>query len=240
MKKITRLYNKDGKEFDTKNFKLYSSEGNTSTIYIKDDIILKVYLDITKDNSTLSRKMFDILKEIDNPNFIKLKDYYFDTTCSNEKTVIKAYTSEKIEQGELNIIDMNTSFFLDSINELEKLCEDFANHHIILKDIRGNNILFNESGPTLIDPDLFYQMKILPKTLISESNKREMLEYIRKYLYKCYDIYYGISTMKKYHEVRSKIDDICDINPNSMASNLSKKIHERKLSLALQTQKKRL
>lgn len=68
------LYSSKHEIIDADKYEFYGSGAN-SKVYVKNDEVLKLYKDV-KIRYYMKRKTFEMLKEADIPNLVKLRDYY--------------------------------------------------------------------------------------------------------------------------------------------------------------------
>ncbi len=141
--------------------------GSNAEVYKYDDLAIKVYDDASFDCKNIQIDIFEDLRDIDLPGFIKLVDY--DTvTCQKErfykkrreysveeKEVIYAYSSKYIEKSNEKMIDKPIDYTLESLYEYKKLLEELNKRKILISDMHEENIIVSDSNAVIIDPDLF-------------------------------------------------------------------------------------
>ena len=149
-------------------------------------MILKKYYYSTELNYRLSEKMFDLLKNINNPHFIELIDIYSDFNfielLKNKMGILSffvdAYTAKYYPDNSINVLLEHKDFILDNIKELEVLFRTFSENMICTDDIKRDNTVIGKDGIVIIDPDLFYTIES-SKEFISILNKKNLLKLFR-------------------------------------------------------------
>lgn len=178
-------YNRKLEKIDLSGMK-YMTNGGCASIYRNNDIVFKQYYNNTSYSMRLNSDMFDLLKQIDNPHFIKLIDIYSKMgyaillknkiIYSNFK--VDAYTSEYYIDNTINILYENKDYILENFYELEKLFKIFSDNKIIADDVRRNNVIIGRKNIVVIDPDLFYITNIF-EYQIELKNKSKLLKLFR-------------------------------------------------------------
>lgn len=181
-------YNRKYQGIKLNNMEYLSSGGCAQVLYDKEKIF-KEYSSKTTLNWRLSEEMFDVLKDIDNPNFIKLFDIYtdcnrielFKNRIKNRPFIVDAYTAKYYSGNNLvNVMFEQKDYLLENIENLENLFETFSDYRICAEDIKKRNTVINRNGIVIIDPDLFYMFnKDASKNFMSLVNKRRLLELLR-------------------------------------------------------------
>lgn len=180
-------YNRNYKRLNLKSRDMkYLTSGECAKILYNNDIIFKEYFSDTILNCRLNPKMFDILKKIDNPHFIKLFDIYSDfdllELIENKMKLIPfitdAYTAKYYSDDSINALLEPKDYILDNFRELEILFDIFTGNMIIADDVKRKNVLLSHNGIIIIDPDTFYTMEA-SKTFIATENKKKLLNLLR-------------------------------------------------------------
>lgn len=164
----------------------YLNSGECAKILYNKEMILKKYYYSTELNYRLSEKMFDLLKNINNPHFIELIDIYSDFNfielLKNKMGILSffvdAYTAKYYPDNSINVLLEHKDFILDNIKELEVLFRTFSENMICTDDIKRDNIVIGKDGIVIIDPDLFYTIES-SKEFISILNKKNLLKLFR-------------------------------------------------------------
>lgn len=159
----------------------YLNSGNCAKIFYKQGIIVKEYYSETIYRCRLSAPMFDQLKNINHPNFIKLFDIYHDfdllELMKNKITpfhfLVDAYTAQYYLEDSTNILQKQKDYLLENFRELEKLFNIFTEQGICTGDVKRKNTVIENDRIIMIDPDLFYQSKD-SKIFISIANKKNL------------------------------------------------------------------
>lgn len=161
----------------------YLNSGECAKILYNKEMILKKYYYSTELNYRLSEKMFDLLKNINNPHFIELiniySDFNFIELLKNKMGILSffvdAYTAKYYPDNSINVLLEHKDFILDNIKELEVLFRTFSENMICTDDIKRDNIVIGKDGIVIIDPDLFYTIES-SKEFISILNKKNLLK----------------------------------------------------------------
>lgn len=181
-------YNRKYQEIKLNNMEYLSSGGCAQVFYDKEKVF-KEYSSKTTLNWRLSEEMFDILKDIDNPNFIELFDIYsdcnrielFKNRIKNKPFIVDAYTAKYYPGNNLvNVMFEQKDYLLENIENLENLFETFSDYRICTEDVKKRNTIINRNGIVIIDPDLFYMFnKNTSKDFRTLINKQRLLELLR-------------------------------------------------------------
>ena len=164
----------------------YLNSGECAKILYNKEMILKKYYYSTELNYRLSEKMFDLLKNINNPHFIELIDIYSDFNfielLKNKMGILSffvdAYTAKYYPDNSINVLLEHKDFILDNIKELEVLFRTFSENMICTDDIKRDNTVIGKDGIVIIDPDLLYTIES-SKEFISILNKKNLLKLFR-------------------------------------------------------------
>lgn len=196
-KKLGKIY------FDVKNNIPYDS-GRQSDVYrYNEDKILKIYNDTTL--TRLSYDVFNIIRHIDNPNFIKIYNVYksrnnvFSAFFGNlydsvlKSYIIDAYISMFYQKEDIDILNEPIDYTLSNFNELFKLFDIFTENQIEARDCVCVNTVFTKDRVIIIDPDRF-RKSYWDKEHLKNLNRRELLKLFKNiYLVQCsYKYMFGI------------------------------------------------
>ena len=155
-------YNRKYKRFNVGNME-YLGSGEFGKVSHNKDIILKEYFSRVSPEWRISLDLFDILKTIDNPHFIKLFDVYtelkfFDVLkaiVNSSKFYVDAYTAKYYADNSVNVLWESKDYLLDNFRELELLFEIFSKNKIRTCDVKLSNSIVGKDGIVIIDPDFF-------------------------------------------------------------------------------------
>lgn len=169
------LYSSKHEIIDADKYEFYSSGAN-SKVYVKNDEALKIYKDV-KVRYYMKKKTFEMLKEADIPNLVKLRDYYNQYTgWLYEKIVpMDGYTMDFVEGTPVELLSADRKYIDIILAQLEETLNKLCEKKIIIRDSSMTNIIFNENGVTLIDPDYYYRSKKSPSSYIYQQNKEELI-----------------------------------------------------------------
>ena len=162
---ILAYYNQEGKKFKAKNMQFLKC-GGCSEVFHNNSIIFKKYYKNCKSIYRLTDDMFNILKDIHDPNFIELIDIYKKMNLierfyySKEDLFnVDAYMAKYYIEDDTNVLYESISYLLDNFRKLDILFDIFSNNAILTDDIKRPNTIINKDGIVIIDPDLFYICK---------------------------------------------------------------------------------
>lgn len=203
--------------------------GCCSNVYRLQDKIFKLYFEYTNKHFRISQDIFEILKDIDNPNFIKLFNFYITEDAIGvdsylfklvtEQRGIEAYTAKYYKKSDLNPLDINKDYLLDNIRRIEELFNILSHESIIVDDIKLDNLIITNSDIVLIDPDCYFIDKKSELSKIIKSNKLEILKIIS-------DLYTKLSNINNPNAkvlIKQLIDiEVCD--KTDISYELSKKL----------------
>ena len=168
----------------------YLNSGACAEVLYNGDIIFKRYYPETLSECKLDAKMFDMLKTIDNPHFIKLLDIYQD--CNFNEMVkhfigllpfaVDAYTAKYYSDNSIDVLLESKDYILENFRELELLFNIFTENRICVCDLKRDNSIIGKQGIVVIDPDLFY-IASYPIENISRVNKERLLAFFRNIIY---------------------------------------------------------
>ena len=171
------LYSKNNK-LDTDHF-LYFDEGGRARVYKNGEVVLKYYKISCKYSFYMSKKLFNLLKELDLPHLVTLYDmYYNQKSIMNHFKLMDGYTMKLVNHKVKHVSKKSTEYLLDMISELEKMIEVLSQNKIVMEDNHYRNIIFSENDVTIIDPDQFYISSIRSYESVLEENKKLLIGYI--------------------------------------------------------------
>ena len=173
------LYSKNNTEFDTSEFE-YFNHGNSSNIFRKDDLALKLYFNECRDFFRIKKATFKLLKELNDSGIVRLYDYFYRSTNSLYKLgSIDAYTMEYIESKPFEFRELEKQLFIELIEKLDETIMNLSNHGIALDDLNKGNFVLSPQGFKIVDPDMFHKSNIRQKDcFLYHSNKTYLLNRI--------------------------------------------------------------
>lgn len=160
--------------------------GECAKILYNKDIIFKEYFPETELCYRINDKMFNILKNINNPHFIELFDIYNDLDfveflvhkIRKSSFITSAYTAKYYSDNSVNVLFEHKDYILDNFRELDELFKIFSENMICADDTRRDNTIIGKDGIVIIDPDLFFLAES-SKRNISTLNKKNLLHLFR-------------------------------------------------------------
>lgn len=237
-----KLFDKEGNELPSKNFtqselksrKAKFFENNRNELlkqFIINDIFVKRIGDYV-----ITPSVFEDIKDMNNKNIVELLNYYyyFDEVHSRFDQ-IDAYTMKKIDIKDVDLLSEDKTALSFYVSDLEKLAEDLANKKIVIQNINGGNIVFNNDGPVLLDVDLYYRNALNFKSNISAMNKKILLFYLANYAINCYQDNYEDKTVEDHLLNVNNIYSLFSIKPTkSIAKEFNKNIDTKENTIAKQ------
>lgn len=181
-------YNRKLEKIDLSSMK-YMTSGGCASIYHNNDIVFKRYYHNTSYSMRLNSDMFDLLKQIDNPHFIKLIDIYskmnylvlLKNRISLSNFKVDGYTAKYYTDNTVDVLYENVNYILENFCELEKLFKLFSDNKIVATDVRRDNVIIGKKDIIIIDPDLFYITNTV-NSQIELKNKTKLLKLFRSIL----------------------------------------------------------
>ena len=140
--------------------------GSFGEVYKCDDLAIKIYDSATYDCDNIHIDIFEDLRDIDLPGFLKLVDYST-VMCRkeklskkrdynvDEKEVINAYSSKFIEASKEKMIDKPIEYTLNTLYEFKKVLDELNKRKILISDPHNENVIINDNNLVIIDPDLY-------------------------------------------------------------------------------------
>lgn len=145
-------------EININDFQFFDNGACGEIYYNNDkDIILKKYYSYTTLSDRLDVNVFDVLKQINHPNFIKLYKLFFDFNnySSPKEQPIDIYTAKYYQKEDITPAFVNKDYLLDNFNSIERLFEIFSNANIKVYDVKPQNTVFTKELIIIIDPDYY-------------------------------------------------------------------------------------
>ncbi len=232
-------YNRDLKRLKIKRKKLeWLNQGNCAKVFRYGDKVLKEYFPDTGRGSRLKPEVFDILRHIDNDNFMKLYEIYSDMDFFEmliylvEKNLYKEEDDCDIFQVDcslakyypsdpIHILEESINYVLENFRQLDSLFDIFTDNGIRTDDIKRENCVLNTNGIVIIDPDCF---KISKDSIrdVRIHNKKNLLHLLKSI---CCD---NVGDYKNFGKIKDNINgflDEADIKENTdIAYEISNKL----------------
>lgn len=176
-----KFINEKGKKINLNNY-TFLNNGKCANTYHNNTLVFKEYNKDTISEFKISKDVFDILKDIDNPNFIKLYDTYMLTTLFERILYslnaicfsIDAYTAKLYQKENINPLYINKEYLLYNLSEIEKLLNLISSLGIKVDDIHTGNTVYTKDRIIIIDPD-FFKLSHTSESRIKSWNKRNVL-----------------------------------------------------------------
>lgn len=204
------LYDQFGNKIDITDYK-YLDRGRCGEVYKKDEELLKLYYYDCKYRFIIGKKIFNMIKEINSPNIVELKDYYYKKN-THFHPEIDAYTMNYIHRGNISLLTSSQEYIYKVLDQLLDVARTLSEKNICIFDAKNSNIIFNKRGAKIIDVDLFRFFKLLSKDTIYKRNVYEVYQYLSSKLE--HDIKKD-NNNEQYHKVKRLIKKECHVIDNN-------------------------
>lgn len=176
-----KFINEKGEKINLDDFK-FLNHGNCANTYYNNNIVFKKYKPTTQSEYKIDSKVFNILKDINNPNFIKLYDIYMLTTLKERfsyllnitKFRIDAYTAKYYKKDYIDPLYINKDYLLSNLYTIEKIFCELSRYRVKVGDIHAKNTIYTKDLIIIIDPD-FFQLSNSSQSEIEIINKKYVL-----------------------------------------------------------------
>lgn len=167
-------------KIDTANKPITKEEGRGADLYLQVDqkAIFKKYNELA--NKCIDYHLFEALKQIENPHFVKLVERYYSIFNNPENIVenpsaykIAGYEKEYIREKKINVLKKEKNYLLQNIFELQELFDIFSQKgiHVLFK--YPGDIKINSNGIMINNPDNF--------SLVNEKKSKYSLEQLSQH-----------------------------------------------------------
>ena len=185
----------------------YIGCGSTANVYKINDKAIKLF--IPEYISILSEDMFDFLKSINDPNFMKLEKYKMRETFDYKYHIyvksLKYYTYLYIKETNSR---KKLDYFLDNFDRLEKFAEIFNKNGVKLGDLNFDNTVLQDDNIVLIDPDNYIYSSDLEA--VKENNRHELTFLFIDIISHSFDLP-PYKMLNEYHNIYSSSSLTCGI-----------------------------
>lgn len=180
---IEDFYDTDGKniqyQFDITN---PVGEGYCGKIYrLGEDKIIKIYNPDCDISARLAYSVSKITNEFNNPHvplidkvLYKEKPIY----PIDDDTPIEAYIRDFIKDENICLLLKNKEYVLENIKSICNLFDICSKHHILIDDLKRENIVFGKDKIIFIDPDTWFYCDYEEEELI-KINRTKLLALIK-------------------------------------------------------------
>lgn len=174
---------------DIEKFTEFVDEGTCGKIYRYGDVVFKKYDQDVEYFIRLQKNVFDFLKTIESPSFIKLQDIYMQAEYPKfllnlfhlSKFKVDGYTAKYYENEDINPLFYSKDYLLESFLEIEKVFNYLSKNRMLAIDIKRGNTIYTKDGLVLVDPDLF-EFSGKNKKDIAILNKRKIFDLLQSIL----------------------------------------------------------
>ena len=95
--------------------------------------------------------IFTLLKELNDPNIVKIHEMLFD-----EPSLYKTgYIMDYIKPDNVDYLTNISSIFLEHIREIEKVVDRLSKERVRVMDLKNSNVIITNNGMIIIDPDKY-------------------------------------------------------------------------------------
>ena len=152
------------------NYKLGKSINKTGShgkIYkIDDDKLLKRFM-VPWDKYDLD--MFKRYMELELDNFYKIYELLY-----NKKNKLSGYTMEYCHNTDIDIVNMDTEYLLDSFDKIVKSSDKLASMGIVIDDLVPTNLIYESDKMVVIDIDNYYVNDTISTDNIKTVNRHKL------------------------------------------------------------------
>ena len=174
------LYSKKGEKFDTSDYE-YFNHGNSSNIFRKENIALKIYFNECRDYFRMKKATFKIIKELNDSGIVKIDKYFYKLPHPLYRIgSMDAYTMEYIPYEPFDFIELEKQQFIELIRILDKTIMNLSNHGIALNDINKGNFVLTGDRLKIVDPDMFFKSSIRQREYLYHANKTYILNQLSR------------------------------------------------------------
>ncbi|MBR3661416.1 MAG: hypothetical protein IKN63_05935 [Bacilli bacterium] len=213
-KNIDTIFYNSNHQLEKLNNYYYLNEGQCGVIYRKDNQVLKIYRLKCPYAYRINRQVFNILKELNLNNIVKLNDYYhFFKSSILSMLPVDAYIMEYIEPSKSLILDKSKDYILFIIKSLEETSLKLAQNKIVMYDSHYSNIIFTDNNAIIIDVDSYQYSYFKSVNSIYLHNKKEVLKMFKSKI---------INELKDKDLDIDRINDLLnfDLRKSSLVSNI--------------------
>jgi hypothetical protein len=205
--------------------------GNNAQVYKDGNLSYKEYMDDCY--SRIKREVFESLKDINHPNFIKLRDLYH----IDDK--VMGYSYDYVKSSDNLMIDMPIEYTYQNLYQLKSLLNELNKRKILIDDENYNNVIVGNDSLVIIDPDMYrihnsedYVRRENTSLLIGYLTTLWGEEYIKKHGIKyCKYFNYGYNLLDDYfdrYSIRDIEGDISNkLNTNTIDELISNVVKKR-------------
>lgn len=171
------LYNEENKkvEIGTK----IIGGGHCSEVHeFNERICAKVYYDSCLIKNRIEEDIYKDLKTVKTDYLVRIYQLlYKDPSC---KTVADGYLMKQYTANLLEILGKEVEFTLYMMEQHLKLFDQLADKHIIVDDLKLENMIYTDEKLVLLDPDLFYYRKDFDVKSCRLVNYHELVSFYKK------------------------------------------------------------
>lgn len=198
----------------------FLASGNCAKVYKEDNYVKKVYFEYCSKNNRVDEKVYNILKNIEYPNMMKMYGLYYDYFKKN----IKGYFAEYYKPDEINILEEDIYYTLNNIHNIKLLFDELSSYFIKVDDVKYLNTILQKDKIILIDPDLYRVVNCSEEDCIKYNNQKFINLF--KSIYKS-SIGEKIIDFKEINPYFI-LDDLFKVNSNIIEDEIAKKLTKYK------------
>lgn len=155
-----KYYGKKGTvlELAERNLK-FLDNGGTSNIYrIDDETLLKRYYTYASSEVRINEELFECLRTLNSKHIVTIHELLKDELGID----IIGYLMQYIKAEYIDYLDSDKDLFLTHIEEIERVVDELTKLKIRVMDLKHTNVITQEKGLTIIDPDKYRVVEYEP------------------------------------------------------------------------------
>lgn len=171
------LYNEENKKVEIGS-KIIGGGHCSEIHHVNEQICAKVYYDSCLIKNRIEKDIYKDLKTIKTDYLVRMYQLlYKDPSC---KIVADGYIMKQYKGNLLEILGKAIEFTLYMMEQHLKLFDQLAARHIIVDDLKPENVIYTDEKIVLLDPDLFYYRKDFDTKLCRLVNYHELVKLYKK------------------------------------------------------------
>lgn len=144
----------------------FIGKGTTSTIYLKDGKVIKVY-DLLKERTRILFNVFDMEEHLLELSKVNIKNVHVPKDIYTVAGQVYGLSLDYVEGYNLhdilngidingNTLDISLGLFLEYLEELVEIIQKINESRIVCCDFHCGNVIINGNGINIIDTDNYY------------------------------------------------------------------------------------
>ena len=155
-----KYYGKKGTVLELAEHNLkFLDNGGTSNIYkIDDETLLKRYYTYASSEVRINEELFEYLRRLNSKHIVTIHELLKDELGID----IIGYLMQYIKAEYIDYLDSDKDLFLTHIEEIERVVDELTKLKIRVMDLKHTNVITQEKGLTIIDPDKYRVVEYEP------------------------------------------------------------------------------